>query len=70
MTTDAQLLREEEAARLLGCRPRTLKSWRAQGLGPPFVRISRRFVRYRPSDLLHWVACHVQPQKNGGGARC
>jgi predicted DNA-binding transcriptional regulator AlpA len=34
----------------------TLAQWRSQGKGPPFVKISRNFVRYRQCDLDGWIA--------------
>jgi hypothetical protein len=35
--------------------PRTLESWRLNGIGPNFVRMGRRGVRYRWGDLLDYV---------------
>lgn len=32
----------------------TLKSWRASGQGPAFLRVGRH-VRYRPSDVEAWL---------------
>lgn len=49
------LVRQEEAARLLGVSPRCLEAWRYKGGGPRFVRISARCVRYRRSDLHAWL---------------
>jgi len=57
--TPTTLLRTAAAASYLDIRERTLETWRARGEGPPFVRISRRAVRYRLSDLLAWAAEHV-----------
>lgn len=45
------LLTEDEAAQVLKVSPRTLQAWRAQGLGPPYVQLSSRLIRYRASDL-------------------
>jgi hypothetical protein len=47
----AGLLDQDEAARLLHVRPRTLETWRQHRRGPRFVRYSQRCVRYRPRDL-------------------
>ena len=49
------LLREPEAARLLGLTPRTLEAWRHRGGGPPFIPLSRRAIRYRRGDLIDWA---------------
>jgi Helix-turn-helix domain len=49
------LLTTYDAARFLGVSPRTLANWRTRELGPPFVRISGRSVKYRPQDLQRWA---------------
>jgi len=36
--------------------PRTAQRWRAEGAGPPFVRLGRRRVIYRRSDVEKWLA--------------
>lgn len=51
-----RLLREREAACLLGLSHRTLQGLRCRGGGPPFVRIGRRAIGYRHSDLLAWIS--------------
>jgi len=61
------LLDANAAARTLGVSLRALEAWRAQGAGPPYVRIGRRLVRYRRETLRAWVAqCERAPA--GGGA--
>lgn len=54
------LLREEQAAALLGFTPRALQDWRMRGSGPRFVRISARAVRYRRADLFAWAESLVR----------
>ena len=49
------LLREIDAAKLLGLTPRALQAWRYYGKGPSFVRISKRCIRYRRRDLVAWI---------------
>ena len=49
------LLREPEAAELLGFKPRALQAWRRSGDGPRFVRVSSRAIRYRRRDLVDWA---------------
>lgn len=44
----------EEAARLIGCAPKTLESWRWSGRGPRFVKVGGK-VRYRACDLAAWL---------------
>ena len=41
------LLNEIQSAALLGFSPRALQQWRQNGLGPHFVKISARAIRYR-----------------------
>jgi len=55
-----QLLREEEAARLLGYSARALQNWRLRGGGPVFIKVSARSVRYRRGDLASWVRSHAR----------
>jgi predicted DNA-binding transcriptional regulator AlpA len=66
-----RLLRQEEAAELLGLSPRTLEAWRVRGGGPRYVSRGRRWVRYRPSDLAEWLDAHTRrhTSDDGEGAR-
>lgn len=50
------VLKQHEAASVLGVSPRTLESWRHRGGGPKYLKISSRCIRYRLSDLLVWQA--------------
>jgi hypothetical protein len=36
--------------------PRTAQRWRASGGGPPFVRLGKRRVLYRVTDVERWLA--------------
>ncbi len=54
------LLKQRQAASLIGVSERTLECWRCRGGGPPFVKISRRAVRYRRQDIDQWVGERVQ----------
>ena len=50
------LLNEEQVADTLGLTVRTLQAWRLRGKpGLPFIRLSRRAVRYRRSDVEAFV---------------
>ncbi len=49
------LLREEQAARLLGLSVRALQGWRSRRCGPPYVKLSNHTIRYRRRDLIAWV---------------
>ena len=50
------LLLPSETGFLIGVKERTLEAKRLRGGGPPFIRISRRCVRYRRQDVLDWIA--------------
>ncbi len=53
------LLKQREAALALRLSGRTLERLRVSGLGPKFVRVSGRSIRYRQSDLDEWVTARV-----------
>ena len=48
------LLSEEDAGRYLDLARGTLRNWRVQRRGPPFVRAGRR-ICYRIEDLQAWA---------------
>ncbi len=51
---ELESIRTRDAAELLGVSVRVLEKWRREGGGPPFLRISRRCVRYRLKDIELW----------------
>lgn len=66
------LLNQGQAASLIGVSERTLECWRWRGDGPPYVKISRRAVRYRRKDIQEWAESRLQrstsdPQYSGQG---
>jgi len=50
------LLTTDQASDLLGLQPATLKRWRVLGIGPKYVRLGRRSIRYRQSDLKAFIS--------------
>ena len=52
---DAIYTTEETALRVKST-PRTLEAWRLQGIGPPYIRLGRRMVRYRGKDVLEFLS--------------
>lgn len=48
---DEALLPPELAAAFLGLQPATLKRWRSQKVGPEYVTVGERTVRYRFGEL-------------------
>ena len=55
-----QLMRQEQAALILGVTPRCLENWRWRGGGPRWVKISARCIRYRRSDLIQFIEARVR----------
>lgn len=50
-----QLLRPRQVAAALSVTVATLADWRHRGVGPPFVRLSPRSVRYSRDGLDRWL---------------
>jgi hypothetical protein len=48
------LLTPEEVAAYLQVSPRTLESWRYKGIGPRFLRVTKRLIRYDLKDIRDW----------------
>ena len=59
----SDLLDEREAARLYTLAVATLRNWRALKQGPRYVKLGKRTVRYRRSDLEAFVS---SSQAEGG----
>jgi len=55
---DLQLLSTRKAAELLGFTVSYMRKLRSIGKGPPFVRLSSRYVAYRVVDLRAWLHTH------------
>ena len=60
-----RLLSEGEVANVIGVKPKTLQKWRADGQGPPHVKVGKKLIRYDPADLILWVRAHRQPDSPG-----
>ena len=54
-----RLLLPGELAELFQVEVKTLEAWRSRGLGPRFVKLGGREVRYRPRDVLEWLEKRV-----------
>lgn len=69
LTDNEPLKTDSEAAEFLGVSRSFLKQKRVDGTGPVFIKLSRA-VRYRLSDLNHWIAENARQntlQINGRG---
>lgn len=51
-----KLITTLEAAKIVGVEPSTLRSWRCAKVGPPFVRLTARSVKYDERDIHIYVA--------------
>lgn len=49
------LLTDTEAAAILNLGVRTLRNWRCNGLGPRWVKIGLRAVRYHRRDIAAFI---------------
>jgi len=59
-------LSEGAAGKLIGVVDHTMRKWRQLGIGPEYIRISARCVRYRRSDILRWLESRrVKPGDDG-----
>lgn len=50
-----KLIGYEEAAQKLGVKKGTLYSWVSRQVGPPFIRLSGRSVRFDEDRLDEWL---------------
>lgn len=58
----AALLNEFQVAELLGVSVDTIRRWRREGVGVPFVKLGatrRALVRYRPADVADYIKGNV-----------
>jgi predicted DNA-binding transcriptional regulator AlpA len=61
-TTTSPPLKDTQAAIFMGLQTQTLRNWRTQSKGPPYIKIGRS-VRYDINDLLEYMAKRrVQPE--------
>jgi predicted site-specific integrase-resolvase len=51
---DKEVMNTKQAADWLGLSVSTMNQWRANGLGPTYVRMGGR-IAYRIQDLREWV---------------
>lgn len=49
------LLDQGEVAELLGVHPKTLGLWRKANIGPPWIRLGEKLIRYEVESVRAWV---------------
>ena len=50
-----KMLKEAEAAEIVGVSVRTLQTWRVEGRGPKYAKLGLRAVRYDKDLLEDWL---------------
>ena len=50
------LLTTKDVSEMLSVHPITLRVWRCRKVGPPWIVIGTRNIRYSPEDLDDWLA--------------
>ncbi len=60
--TEDRLLRPVEAARIVGVSKDCLLRWREEKIGPPYLRLSGRVLRYPERLLGAWLADRIAAQ--------
>jgi len=48
----------EELAARYNMHPKSVANWRAQGIGPKYIKVKNR-VLYKPEDVEIWEAIHL-----------
>ncbi len=49
------LLNERETAKSLGVSVQLLRKWRANGMGPEYLKLGGKLVRYDPGAVRRWI---------------
>ncbi len=55
-----QLYTPREVAALLGLSEQALAQMRYRGIGPRYVRVNSRAIRYEVEEVRRWVDAHTQ----------
>jgi hypothetical protein len=56
MTSHEEFLDQRTLSKIIGVAPSTLEKWRWLGIGPPYVKIGAKAVRYPREALSFWLA--------------
>ena len=63
-----QILSRQQAAEYLGVHYGTLTRWASTGMGPPYIKVGARGVRYRQKDLDDYLTKQTsEPVMDHGG---
>ncbi len=56
---EKEILSPLRAADIIGVSERTLKKMREEGIGPKYLKVSTRKIRYRSGDIFEWLESRV-----------
>ena len=56
-----RFLTTAEVANILRVSTQSLKLWRKNGTGPPWVKVNNTSVRYSENSLFKWLNCDCNP---------
>jgi predicted DNA-binding transcriptional regulator AlpA len=63
-----EMIKATNAAKMLGIARQTLAGWRARHIGPPYIALTARSLRYRRSDLIAYIrAREIAPESIQAG---
>ena len=57
--TASDLLNESEVAHMLGIATGTTRNWRSLRIGPTYVKLGKRSVRYRRADVEAFISSGI-----------
>ena len=55
LTDHDYLLTTRQVAKMVGLAPYTVAKYRMKGVGPKYLQLGRKTIRYKKSDVLAWV---------------
>jgi hypothetical protein len=55
-----QLYTIDEVSDILRMSPETLKKWRAESKGPPWMRLETKAIRYPSDGLAEWLQSQLE----------
>jgi Helix-turn-helix domain len=61
-----EVLTTASAARFVLLSERTLEGYRVKGGGPPFIKATRKSIRYFKSDLVRWLESNRRVSTSDG----
>ena len=56
-----RLMTSTEVANILRVSSQSLKMWRKNGTGPPWIKVNQTTVRYSQNSLYKWLNCDCKP---------